>query len=125
MVIGYVERGSRIDCNKYVSINQAERLSNQKVDELSKASEGLGKYLKDKNVTLNLAPSREGDSLMLNLHRKPLIVVDCIPMKDTVEKSFLRNLYEHVQLMVEGKSPRIEAFKEATIANIRKIGKIK
>lgn len=125
MVIGYVERGSRIDCNKYVSINQAEKLSNQKVEELSKASVGLGKYLKDKNVTLNLAPSRDGDCLMLNLHRKPLVVVDCVPMQDTVEKPFLRNLYERVQLMVEGKSPRIEAFKDATIANIKKMGKIK
>lgn len=151
MSVNFGRKYSSINCNEYVTINDATNFSKNVKQTLEDASDVIGRYAKAKKAKVAFLPQLDSDYFYITTLSKDAKVVSCplnmdkdlnriniskkigsnvvstslVYPKSTKNKSFLRKVYEQIQYMVEGTEPRIESMKKDTLARLRAIGKIK
>ncbi|MCD8378283.1 MAG: hypothetical protein LUB59_05800 [Candidatus Gastranaerophilales bacterium] len=142
MQLSQIFSGSRLPYNsKNVKLGYMETLPGKSKEELYRAQDGIGNYLKAHSSKVEffdprrLAGDFDNPTMEENLDKYVGIKVtnnkthrnkySYINYYEKSDKPFLRRVYESIQRMTEGKKSPIEQMKRQTLLKLMEQGKIK
>lgn len=130
MAITFNESGMNVQCNKRVSIQGYDKIPAQYAEKLEQSAGVVERYAKANNQKVIFSPvGGASDVVSISVikdKKKPFVVADGLVKCSEGDVPFLRKVYQKIQAMTEGTTAtRLDKMKAETLANLKKLGKIK